>query len=64
MGKPRRRYVAQGVSGGWRIWNNKMKKFWGDIYEIQPDELIIELNGQKRPEKLTELNRKYRSAKR
>ena len=64
MGKPKRRYVAKGVPGGWRIWNNKMKKFWGDMYEVQPDELIIELNGQKRPEKLNELNKKYRSSKR
>ena len=64
MGKPRRRYVAKGVPGGWRIWNNKSKKWWGQLYERQPDELLVELNGPKRPAIIVELTRKYQKAKR
>ncbi|MDW3197002.1 MAG: hypothetical protein R8G66_31785 [Cytophagales bacterium] len=64
MAKPRRRYVAKGVSGGWRIWNNKTKKWWGELYERQPDELLEELNGPKRPETLVQLTRKYQLDKR
>lgn len=33
MGKVRRTYVAKGVAGGWKIWNNKRKTFWGELYE-------------------------------
>jgi hypothetical protein len=44
----RRRYVLRGVPGGWRIWDNKRSRFWGDLYEVSPDELVTELNGQKR----------------
>lgn len=64
MGKPHRRYVAKGVSGGYRIWNNKTRNFWGDLYEFVPDELLDELNGEKRPEQLTVLLKKYRTLKR
>lgn len=64
MGKPKRRYVARGIPGGWRIWNNKTNRWWGQLYERQPDELLDELNGLKRPEVVTELIRKYQKAKR
>jgi len=64
MGIARRKYVAKGVPGGWRIWNKQLKKFWADFYETQPDDLLAELNGEKRPAKLTELNKRYRAAKR
>ncbi len=62
MGK--KRYAARGVPGGWRIWNNKMKKWWGDMYERQPDDLVNELNNAKRPNIITELLAKYRKDKR
>ena len=61
MGKPRRRYVTKGVPGGWRIWNNKSKKWWGQLYERQPDELVDELNGQKRPEIIVALTRRFQT---
>lgn len=64
MGKPKRRYVAKGVQGGWRIWNNLTSKWWGQIYERQPDELVEELNGLARPEKIVELTRKFQLDKR
>lgn len=59
MGKPSRKYVAKGVPGGWRIWNNRAKQWWGQIYEKQPDELINELNREKRPEIIVQLTRKF-----
>ncbi|MGY1580699.1 hypothetical protein [Streptomyces sp. MN13] len=41
----RRRYVARGVPGGYRIWNQG-RRWWGDVYELCPDDLVAELNGQ------------------
>jgi hypothetical protein len=60
----RRRYVARGVPGGYRIWDNTGRRWWGDFYELCPDELLDELNGQARPERLTELLRRSRRATR
>ena len=64
MGKPKRRYVARGVPGGWRIYNKLTKRYWGQLYELQPDDLVAELNGQRRLEVITDLTRKYQKAKR
>lgn len=60
----KKRYSARGVPGGWRIWNNKMKRWWGDLYERQPDDLVDELNNAKRPDKISELLTKHRKDKR
>lgn len=60
----KRRYVARGVPGGYRIWDNRGQRHWGDHYELCPDDLLTELNGAKRPERLTELQRRYRAAER
>jgi hypothetical protein len=60
----RRRYVARGVPGGWRIWDNKAQRWWGDHYETQPDALVEELNGSAEPSKITALLRQYRVKKR
>jgi len=59
-----RRYVARGVPGGYRIWNNKMKKWWGEHYDYCPDDLLAELNGQKRPDEITRLQRLAKATKR
>jgi hypothetical protein len=64
MGVKRKRYVLKGVSGGWRIWNNLTKTYWGQLYEKQPDELIAELNGAKRPEIIVNLTKKFQKEKR
>lgn len=64
MGKPRRKYVAKGVLGGWRIWNSQLKRWWGQLYERQPDELVAELNGEKSPERLVQLIRRFQKDKR
>ena len=58
MGKPKRRFVAKAEAGrGWRIWDNKIRKWWGERYLHFPERLLAELNGDKRPERITELIR-------
>lgn len=50
------RFVGKAEAGkGWRIWDNLAKKWWGEAYLSYPDALLAELNGPKRPERLTEL---------
>jgi hypothetical protein len=60
----KRRYVARGVPGGYRIWDNKAQRWWGDHYELCPDDLVVELNRKTGPDRLTELMNRYRKAKR
>ena len=60
----KRQYVARGVPGGYRIWNNKSRRWWGDHYEVQPDELVAELNGARDYMLITALLRRYRALKR
>lgn len=56
MGKPARRFVARGVkNAGWRVWDNKSRRFWGPTLAEQPDELLHELNGQRRAARLNVL---------
>jgi hypothetical protein len=35
--------VARRVLGGYRIWDNKRRRWWGDRYELCPDDLLEEL---------------------
>jgi hypothetical protein len=60
----RRRYVARGVPGGYRIWDNRARRWWGDHYALCPDELLNELNGTADYAKITALLKKYRTLKR
>jgi hypothetical protein len=60
----RRRYVARGVPGGYRIWDNKARRWWGDLYELCPDDLLTELNGAANYEKITALLKRYRALRR
>ncbi|MEU1205334.1 hypothetical protein [Nocardia sp. NPDC005825] len=60
----RRRYVARGVPGGYRVWDNKSGRWWGDLYELCPDELVAELNNPHRPDRITELTKNARARKR
>jgi hypothetical protein len=54
MSQKRRRYVGRAVAGvGWRIWDNKLQRFWGQVYDPFPQALLDELNGEKRPQSLT-----------
>lgn len=58
MGKEKRRYVARATAGiGWRIWDHKAARWWGKPFGYHPEELIAELNGPKRPEKVVELSK-------
>jgi hypothetical protein len=63
-GVSRRRYLARGVPGGWRIWDNKARRWWGDHYEVQPDELVAELNTGHDPDRLTALLKRFRALRR
>jgi hypothetical protein len=29
------------VPGGYRIWDNKARRWWGDLYELCPDDLLM-----------------------
>ncbi|MCU7826641.1 hypothetical protein [Kitasatospora sp. DSM 101779] len=60
----RRRYVARGVPGGYRIRDNRVNRWWGDHYEHCPDDLLAQLNGAADPARITELMRRYRRLKR
>lgn len=60
----RRRFVARGVPGGYRIWDNKVRRWWGDFYELCPDELLGELNGARDHGRITALLKRYRAEKR
>lgn len=60
----KRRYVARGVPGGYRIWDNRGHRYWGDFYELCPDELLAELNGPADRARIVELMRKYEKLKR
>jgi hypothetical protein len=52
------------VPGGWRIWDNNARRWWGDQDEVQPDDLVAELNGAVDYTRVTALLRRYRAAKR
>ena len=62
--KRKRRYVAKGVPGGYRIWNTKSGRWWGDLYELYPDDLLEELNGERDPDRITALMKRYRADRR
>jgi hypothetical protein len=56
--------VVRGVPGGYRIWDSRARRWWGDHYEVQPDELVAELNGDAEHERVTPLLKRYRALKR
>jgi hypothetical protein len=60
----RRRYVVRGVPDGYRIWDNRARRWWGDQYEVQPDDLVAELNGNADYARVTALLKRYRALKR
>jgi hypothetical protein len=60
----RRRYVARGVRGGYRIWDNRGRRWWGDLYELCPDDLVTALNAKASPVSIIALLKQYRAMKR
>ena len=62
MGKAKRRFVGRATAGvGWRIWDHKANRWWGNPFPRYPEELLAELNGSKRPERIVELSRPRKS---
>jgi hypothetical protein len=58
MGKAKKRFVGKSeAEQGWRIWDNKIRRWWGERYMHYPEQLLAELNGEKRPGRLAELIR-------
>jgi hypothetical protein len=58
MGKPNARYVARAEAGrGWRVWDRKISRWWGNPFADYPEALLAELNGPKRPARIVELTR-------
>jgi hypothetical protein len=56
MGVPNFKYVAKAVEGGcWRIWNRRTSRWWGNPFSFYPEELLAELNGPNRIERIIEL---------
>ncbi|MEU1592554.1 hypothetical protein ABZ468_06750 [Streptomyces sp. NPDC005708] len=47
-----------------RIWDNRGRRWWGDLYELCPDGLVAELNGQADHVRITALMKRYRAQKR
>jgi hypothetical protein len=56
--------VARGVPGGYRIWDNKRRRWWGDLYDLCPDDLLNELNDDADYQRVTALLKHYRAQKR
>lgn len=56
--------MARGVPGGYRIWDNRGRRWWGELYELCPDDLLTELNGAAAPDRITALLRRYRTTRR
>jgi hypothetical protein len=52
------------MPGGYRIWDNKARRWWGDHYELCPDDLLTELNGAADPARITVLLKRYRALRR
>ncbi len=44
MGKKSARYCVRATSEGWRIWNRKMKKWWGNPTKEFPSAILKRLN--------------------
>lgn len=56
--------MARGVPGGYRIWDNKTRRYWGELYELCPDDLLTELNGARDYARITALLKRYRALRR
>lgn len=61
----KRRYVARGVPGGYRIWDNRVQRWWGDpLYELYPDDLVKALDSGVSHKELTEAVNRARALRR
>jgi hypothetical protein len=56
---PGKKYVVKAITGlGWRIWNRQQRRWWGSPFKAYPEELLSELNGLNRPERIVELSKR------
>ena len=56
------KYVARAEAGvGWRIWNRRTRRPWGNYFADYPEALLRELNGPARPAELTRLAKSCRT---
>lgn len=56
----KQKYVARTEEGkGWRIFNRKTQRSWGNYYSQYPIKVLEELNGEKRPEVLVKLQKPF-----
>lgn len=56
MGKPQHRYVAKAEPGrGWRVWDRKLARWWGEWRTEYPEAVLHELNRSARPEALVQV---------
>lgn len=52
------RYVARAEAVvGWRIWDRRMRRWWGNFFPHYPEAVLRELNGLARNEVLAQLCR-------
>jgi len=59
MGESGKKFVAKAIAGlGWRVWNRQQHKWWGNPFKTYPEELLAELNGANRPERIVELSKR------
>lgn len=49
---------------GYRIWDNRGGRWWGDHYELCPDDLLAALNKGADYAQITAMLKKYRAQKR
>ncbi|MFD2472265.1 hypothetical protein [Amycolatopsis silviterrae] len=60
----KRRYVARGVPGGYQIWDNRARRWWGEPCQLCPDDLVAALNSGADHATVTALINRYRALKR
>lgn len=65
MSSDQQKYVARAEAGvGWRVWNRRSKRWWGNYYSEYPEAVLQELNGLARQEVLVRLCQSSRSRER
>jgi hypothetical protein len=65
MSSSEAKYVAKAEAGvGWRIWNRRTKRWWGNFFSEYPEAVLQELNGLARQEVLVRLCRSSQSKER
>ena len=58
MSSSEHKYVAKAEAGvGWRIWNRRTKRWWGNFFSEYPETVLQELNSLARQEVLVQLCR-------